>query len=331
MKLVTFDRDRSPALGIVLSDGSVFDAASIHESKALAAEKIDPVSDDIVEALANGGLDGLRRLRDAVEDLAIDTRESLRVSGAIHGPENIDYYAPIPRPGFILAQGLAYKRHLSEMGVPLPEAPVALVKAPSSVTGTRCPIVLPSTHPDMVDWEGELSVVIGKNCHNVSESEAMEYVAGYTIINDVSARDWTARALEPNQTPMQAVMTWGDNVHGKQFPTFTPMGPAFVTANEIPDPHDLELSTRVNGEVMQEANTSDLIFSISHAISHFSKWYLFRPGDVITTGSPSGVGYGRDPKIFLKNGDIVEITVTGLGTLSNPVANGSDADSAITA
>lgn len=331
MKLVTFDRDHSPALGIVLSDGSVFDVASSQASEVIAAKNIEPVADDIVEVLTNGELDRLRRLRDAVEGLAVGDGESLRASGAIHGPDSIEYYAAIPRPGFILAQGLAYKKHLSEMGAPLPKSPVALVKTPSSVTGTRRPIVLPSTHPDMVDWEGELSIVIGKNCHNVSESEATEYVAGYTIINDVSARDWVARALDPNQTPMQAVMTWGDNVHGKQFPTFTPMGPAFVTANEIPDPHDLELNTRVNGEVMQETNTSDLIFSISHAISHFSKWYLFRPGDVITTGSPSGVGYGRDPKIFLKSGDIVEVTVTGLGTLSNPVANGSDADSALAA
>ena len=329
MKLVTFDRDRSPALGIVLSDGSVFDAASIQESKVIAAKRIDPVADDMVEALTNGGLDELRRLRDAVEALAVDDKESLRISGVIHGSDNIEYYAPIPRPGFILAQGFAYKKHLGEMGVPLPKTPVALVKAPSSVTGTRHPIVLPSTHPDMVDWEGELSVVIGKNCHNVSEREAMEYVAGYTIINDVSARDWTARALDPNQTPMQAMISWGDNIHGKQFPSFTPMGPAFVTSNEIPDPHNLELSTLVNGEVMQKTNTSDLIFSISHTISHFSKWYLFQPGDIITTGSPSGVGYGRDPKIFLKSGDIVEITVTGLGTLSNPVANGSDTDSAV--
>jgi 2-keto-4-pentenoate hydratase/2-oxohepta-3-ene-1,7-dioic acid hydratase in catechol pathway len=118
---------------------------------------------------------------------------------------------------------------------------------------------------------------------------------------------------------MQAVMSWGDNVQGKQFPTFTPMGPFFVSSDAIENPNNLSLQTKVNGVLMQDTNTNDLIFSIEKLISHFSKWYTFLPGDIISTGSPSGVGYGRMPPIFLKNGDIVEISVSSIGTLSNPV------------
>lgn len=325
MKLVNFDRDGSAELGVVLGDGLILDVRSSQESQAVRAKMNGNISGGIVEILADDGLDAVRGLRDVVEGLSGNDKEMLRSKGAILDPDNIKYFAAIPNPGFILAQGLAYKKHLTEMGVPLPKTPVALVKTPSSVTGTGCPIILPADYPDMVDWEGEFSLVIGKECHNVSENEAMQYVAGYTIINDVSARDWTARALDPNQTPMQSVVTWGDNIHGKQFPTFTPMGPCFVTASEIPDPHSLDLQTCVNGEVMQETNTNDLIFPIAQAISHFSKWYRFRPGDVITTGSPAGVGYGRDPKIFLKKGDVVEVSVSKIGTLTNTVINATDA------
>ena len=116
-------------------------------------------------------------------------------------------------------------------------------------------------------------------------------------------------------------MSWITNIQGKQFPTFTPMGPAIVTADEIPDPHDLRLTTKLNGEVMQDASTGDLIFPIPRIISHFSQWYLFRPGDILTTGSPAGVGYGRDPKIFMRDGDRIEVSVEKIGTLENTVKN----------
>lgn len=324
MKFVTLDRGASGAAGVVLDGGAILDLSQVADIQGFKVSGAAPVGEDIIGILRNDRVDDVKRIVDWIESSHASFQEMLCYSGVIVAPDKAQFLAPIPRPSFILAQGLAYRKHLEEMGVPLPKQPVSLVKAPSSVTGPGCPIILPKKHPDMVDWEGEFSIVIGKPCHNVSAAEAMDYVAGYTIINDVSARDWTATALNPDQSQMQAVMTWADNIQGKQFPTFTPMGPVIVTADEIEDPHALQLTTTVNGEVMQETNTSDLIFPIKQLISHFSQWYLFQPGDIISTGSPAGVGYGRNPKIFFKPGDVCEITVTGVGTLSNPVISCQD-------
>ncbi len=324
MKLVTLDRGRFGSAGVELADGSILDLRLVGEFKALRTSGIAQVGGDVVTILRDGQLDEVRRIVDWVQESPESIQETLRYSQVIVDAKEESFLAAVPRPSFILAQGLAYRKHLTEMGVPLPKEPVSLVKTPSSLTGTGCPIILPRDYSEMVDWEGEFSIVIGKPCHNVSAGEAMNYVAGYTIINDVSARDWTATALNPDQSQMQAVMTWGDNVQGKQFPTFTPLGPVMVTADEIEDPYALELTTTVNGDIMQNTSTGDLIFPIDQVISHFSKWYLFQPGDIITTGSPSGVGYGRNPRIFLKPGDICDVTVTGIGTLSNPVISYQD-------
>jgi acylpyruvate hydrolase len=324
MKLVTLDNDTYGDAGVVLSDGTILNLSLIKYFKPLKASDIELAGSDILTILQNEQLDRVRRTVEWVEHSPDSIQETLRYSGVIVNASDATFQPVIPNPSFILAQGLAYRKHLSEMNVPLPKQPVSLFKSPGSLTGNGCPIILPENYPDMVDWEGEFSIVIGKPCHNVSANEAMDYVAGYTIINDVSARDWTAAALNPDQSQMEAVMTWADNVQGKQFPTFTPMGPVMVTADEIDDPHALQLTTKVNGEVMQDTSTSDLIFPIDVLISHFSKWFMFRPGDVITTGSPAGVGYGRNPKVFLKPGDICDITVTNIGTLSNPVISHQD-------
>jgi len=217
---------------------------------------------------------------------------------------------------------LAYRTHLQEMGVPLPSEPVAFLKAPSSLCGSREPIRLPADHPEMVDFEGELAFVIGRPCHRVGADEALSYIAGYTVLNDVSARDWVKEALAAEQSRAQAVQTWDKNIRGKQFPTFTPMGPALVTADEIFDPNDLELETRVNGQVMQHANTRDLIFNVQHLLAYFSHWYAFQPGDIVSTGTPAGVGVGRKPPVFLRAGDVVEVRIAGIGALTNPVVRG---------
>jgi 2-keto-4-pentenoate hydratase/2-oxohepta-3-ene-1,7-dioic acid hydratase in catechol pathway len=204
------------------------------------------------------------------------------------------------------------------MNTPAPKQPTGFFKSVTAVTGPGGPIRLPKSHPDMVDWEGEFSAVIGKPCHNVSEAEALQYVAGYTLINDVSARDWVA-AVFKSEGIMGAIHAWDHNILGKQFPTFCPMGPSIATADEIPDPGKVDITTSLNGKVMQSACTDDLVFSIPKLIAYYSQFYLFRPGDVITTGSPAGVGYGRNPKVFMKAGDTIEVTVEGIGTLRNPV------------
>ena len=215
----------------------------------------------------------------------------------------------------MLSHGRAYFSHLKEMQKtdrPTPtKQPTAFMKNVNAIIGPGEPITLPPQCADMVDFEGEFSVVFGAPCHNVEESETLRMVAGYTIINDVSARNW-----------VENFHTTGDpdlNRMGKQLPGFCPIGPVIVTKDEIADPHDLTLTTTLNGNVMQQAHTSDLIWKVSALIAYFSRWYPFRPGDILTTGSPAGVGYGRDPKVFMKPGDVVTVTVDGIGTLANPI------------
>ena len=168
----------------------------------------------------------------------------------------------------------------------------------------------------MVDFEGEFSFIFAKRCHRVTADQAMDYVAGYTIANDVSARDWIPEVFSATGS-FDAIHAWERNVMGKSFPTFTPCGPVLVTKDEIADPHVLQLTTRLNGEVMQSTKTDDLIFKIPEIIAYFSQWYCFQAGDIVTTGSPSGVGIGRDPHVFMHAGDTIEIEIEGIGTLSN--------------
>jgi len=229
--------------------------------------------------------------------------------------------APVPRPYMVLSHGRAYASHRGEMRkgeiAPTGDTPVAFIKNTGSVIGPDSPIVLPPQYPDMVDFEAEFSVVFGSTCFNVTEADAMEYVVGYTMINDVSARDWV-KISRHSEWPGDRDL----NRMGKQFPTFTPIGPVIATKDEIPDPHNVNVSSALNGKPMQSANTSDLIFRIPALIAFFSRWYQFEPGDVLTTGSPPGVGFGRDPQVFLKPGDVIAVSADGVGTLSNAVSAG---------
>ena len=232
--------------------------------------------------------------------------------------KEVKLLAPIPNPGMVLSVGMNYHEHLKEMKTPVPEKPAAFTKSAASIIGPDATIRIPPGNPDMLDWEGEFSVVIGKPCHRVQAAQALDYVAGYTIVNDVSARDWVAPIFSATGV-MGPIHAWEHNLLGKMFPTFCPMGPVLATRDEVPDPANVKLQTRLNGTVMQDANTDDLVFSVVQLIEYYSQFYLFRPGDVITTGSPSGVGYGRNPKLFMKAGDVVEVEVQGIGVLRNPV------------
>ena len=232
--------------------------------------------------------------------------------------KEVKLLAPIPNPGMVLSVGMNYYEHLKEMKTPVPETPAAFTKSVASIVGPGAPIRIPPGNPDMLDWEGEFSVVIGKPCHRVTAAQALDYVAGYTIVNDVSARDWVAPIFSATGV-MGPIHAWEHNLLGKMFPTFCPMGPALATKDEVPDPANVKLQTRLNGKLMQDANTDDLVFGVVQLIEYYSQFYLFRPGDVITTGSPSGVGYGRNPKVFMKAGDIVEVEVQGVGVLRNPL------------
>lgn len=312
MKLVTIDVDGVDLPGVLLDEG-ILDLRA-----AAAALKTTAVHGGVRGILAAGasGLDEVRRLVDTVAGKIDD----MRAAGAIHDAGSARYRPPIPQPGFILSVGMNYAKHLAEMNTPIPKSPAAFVKAPTSLTGSGEPIRLPADHADMVDFEGELCFVFGRDCHRVSEGEAMDYVAGYTIANDVSARDWVPGVFSAEGT-MPAIHAWEANILGKQYPSFTPMGPVLVTKDEIDDPAALHLVTKLDGEVMQDTLT-ELVFAIPRLIAHYSQWYGFRAGDVVTTGSPSGVGFGRDPKVFMKPGQTIEVSIEGIGTLSNPVVAG---------
>ena len=215
-------------------------------------------------------------------------------------------------PSAILAIGLNYHRHAEETGQKIPKYPVLFMKNPASVTNPADPIVLHPTcmEPPEVDYEVELAVIIGKAAKDVSTDKALEHVLGYTVANDVSARRW------------QGGRGSGQWVRGKSFDTFCPLGPELVTADELTDPQKLRLTCVLNGQVMQDANTSDMIFPVTELISFLSTGMTLLPGTVILTGTPSGVGFTRKPPVFLMPGDSVEMTVEGIGTLSNPVELG---------
>ena len=240
------------------------------------------------------------------------------IGSSKHRIKGAKLLAPIADPGLVLSCGMNYHEHLKEMKTPVPEKPAAFTKSVASIIGPDAPIRLPPSNPSMVDWEGEFSVVIRRPCHRVKAREALDYVAGYTIVNDVSARDWVAPIFKA-QGVMGPIHAWEHNLLGKMYPTFCPMGPVLATKDAVPDPRNVKLETRLNGKVMQAANTDDLVFGVAELIEYYSQFYLFRPGDVITTGSPSGVGYGRNPKVFMKAGDVIEVEVQGVGTLRNPV------------
>ena len=283
----------------------------------VAARAVSPAArllpDSMLEILA--AQDSGRALLDRALIEAGSTQAALR------DLDQTKLAAPIPLPRTILAVGANYHEHLKEMNTAGPETPMCFYKSASSVIGTEDDIILPDASPDHVDWEGEFAAVIGRVCHRVSQAEALSHVGGYTILNDVSARDWVAPAFTA-QGMIPTIVAWEHNILGKLYPTFCPIGPVIVTADEIADPHKLAIETRVNGRVMQSSNTADLVFDVAKIISYYSQFLTFLPGDIITTGSPSGVGFGMKPPIFLRDGDTVEVTVEGIGTLRNRVRAG---------
>jgi 2-keto-4-pentenoate hydratase/2-oxohepta-3-ene-1,7-dioic acid hydratase in catechol pathway len=256
-------------------------------------------------------------LGSSLKEILASGAELRRLSGKQRVPaKGAKLLAPIPDPGIVLSVGMNYHEHLKEMKTPTPEKPAAFTKSVASIIASGQPIKVPKSNPSMLDWEGEFSLVIGKPCHAVKAAQALDYVAGYTLVNDVSARDWVAPIFSATGI-MGPIHAWEHNLLGKMFPTFCPMGPCMVTKDELPDPGNVQIQTRLNGSVMQDANTDDLVFSVPQLIEYYSQFYLLRPGDVITTGSPSGVGFGRNPKVFMKPGDVVEVEVKQIGILRN--------------
>jgi len=214
---------------------------------------------------------------------------------------------PVPDPDKIICLGVNYREHAAEAQQELPAVPMFFAKFRNSLIGPTSPILLPRASTQ-VDYEGELAVIIGQRCKEVAEQEALQYVAGYTIMNDVSARDvqmqtsqWTA---------------------GKALDTFAPMGPGIVLASSIPNPQTLTLTTRVNEQVVQHDTTANMVFSVASTIAFLSSLMTLEPGDIIATGTPSGVGFKRTPPLFLHDGDVVEVEIERIGRIRNPVIRG---------
>lgn len=218
--------------------------------------------------------------------------------------EQIHLEAPIARPPKFLAIGLNYADHVAESGMETPEHVMIFNKQSTCVTGPTDPVHVPKVS-HVLDYEGELGVVIGKRGRHVSRENAADYIAGYVIVDDVTVRDWQFH------TP-----TW---TMGKSFDTHGPIGPWIVTTDEITDPHQLALRTYVNDELRQESNTKNLIFDCFYLVEHISKAFTLEPGDIITTGTPGGAGLLRKPPQLLKDGDVVRVEIDGIGQIENPV------------
>lgn len=246
--------------------------------------------------------------------------EAQAVDGGPYGPWKVTgdtvrvdkLLAPV-QPTAIMCIGLNYREHAEETGQDLPKHPVLFMKNPAALAHPGEPIVLPrgTVEKPEVDYEVELAVVIGRDAKNVPQADALDYVAGYTVGNDVSARRWQKHSCG------------GQWVRGKSFDSFCPLGPCLVTSDIISDPQTLHLTTELNGRVMQDSGTSDMIFTVAQLISELSQDLTLRAGTVILTGTPSGVGVACDPKVFLKPGDEVVVTIDRIGSLRSQVIAGS--------
>ncbi len=280
MRLATYDRKGQAGIGIV-ADQQIF-AIQGNEMPATMLE------------LIQGGDDTLEKLK------AAQARGDFR-SVAM---SDVELNAPIVNPGKIMAIGHNYMDHIREQNAPVPAYPIVFAKYPTSIIGPGATITWDESLTQQVDIEAELCVVIGKPARKVDKARALEHVFGYTVLNDVSARD----------------LQFGDKqwVRGKSLDTFCPLGPVIVTADEIQDPQALHLSSKINDFVMQDSSTKEMIFSVRYLIAFLSKAFTLEPGDLIATGTPNGVGNFRNPKIFLKDGDVVTIEVEKIGKLVNP-------------
>jgi 2-keto-4-pentenoate hydratase/2-oxohepta-3-ene-1,7-dioic acid hydratase in catechol pathway len=287
MKLVTFNHSGNVEVGAIHKD-------QIMNLSNFAGDMISLIE------MVHGGIE---QLKDQIESMS---------SGI--PVESVELLAPIPEPRRnVMCLGLNYAEHAEEhytasgRQTELPEYPIVFTKAPSSVNGPYADIPYDTAVTQELDWEVELAVIIGRKGKNIPVEEAMEYVFGYTVLNDVSARDLQRRHKQ--------------FFKGKSLDGACPMGPWIVTADELTDPHHLRVTSRVNGFVKQDSNTAMMIFDVPSIINHMSCGMTLLPGDIIATGTPSGVGFARQPPEFLQNGDVVECEVEGIGIIRNKVAS----------
>jgi 2-keto-4-pentenoate hydratase/2-oxohepta-3-ene-1,7-dioic acid hydratase in catechol pathway len=311
MHIISFSTEESdyklPRIGFLLKVNG-FDSGY-----RLDCEKLFEKEDRPSNPLAWFDMDGpwFQKARATHDTLVRDSGafDEAREKGWLVRSQDAYWFAPVPRPGKILCIGLNYRDHAAESNMPIPEKPVVFSKFSTAVIAPGEPVVLPGTS-QKVDYEAELAVVIGRRTKHVTAERAYDYVLGYTAFNDVSARDFQ--------------FSDGQWQRGKSCDTFAPMGQTIVTADAIPDPHKLSIKLKLNGETMQDSNTEQLIFGVPALIEFISQTITLEPGDVIATGTPSGVGFARKPPVFLKPGDDMEVLIEGLGGLGTPVVGEQD-------
>ena len=274
--------------------GSHLRAGVVQGDELVDAEKCGDYPASVREILAAGRFEGL----------LADAKKAFGKGGA-HALDSVKLGPPVPDPDKIICLGLNYKAHAEEAGLKLPPAPILFPKFRNSLIGPHDEIHVPPVCAEKVDYEVELAVVIGKRASRVAEKDALSYVAGYSVFNDVSARDMQMQTSQ-----------WAP---GKAIDTFAPMGPGIVPAAEIGDPQKLRLKTRVNGKELQNDTTDLMIFSVAYTIAFITSFMTLEPGDVIATGTPAGVGFTRNPPVRLVDGDIVEVEIEKIGTLHNVV------------
>ena len=310
MRIISFATEdsqwKAPRPGIILHTNGVDSGQRLDCEKLFAPEErpSNPLAwFDMDERWFRTARDTATRLeRDATA--FADAREK----GWLVPRRDAYWFAPVPRPGKIVCIGLNYRDHARESGLAVPATPVIFSKFSSCVIAPGEPVVVPTTS-EKIDYEAELAVVIGRVAKHVSADRAYDYVLGYTAFNDVTARDFQ----------------FGDGQwqRGKSCDTFAPMGQTIVTTDEIPDPHTLRITMKVNGAVMQDSNTNQLIFRVPELIEFITRSITLEPGDVIATGTPAGVGFARKPPVFLKPGDTMEVEIERIGGLGNPIVAAS--------
>jgi len=302
MKLVTFSSKPEAANAQVRTLGSSVPADLLNCGVPTPGLLVsNEGGEDEVVSLSSLGYRSVRNIIEAGQGALDEVQDKL--ANAPRFPlSRVTLHAPIPRPPRVFAVGLNYQRHADESKMAVQKVPTVFLKLTSSIVGPDALIILPkiSKQPD---YEAEFAVVIGKGGYQIAAEDWKQHVFGYTIVNDVSARDIQL-----------ATSQW---TLGKSFPTFTPVGPAIVTADEVPDPHSLDISLAINGETLQSSNTSDLIFKIPALIAHISSLTPLEAGDIISTGTPEGVGLGRTPQRWLKPDEEVVVTISKLGQLRN--------------
>lgn len=287
MRLLSFEIAGRPSWGAIAADGNIVDLGAAF-APSLPTLRDYLAADDAAKANVIGYLDGGGRSSDVAES-------------------DITYLPTVPNASKIIGIGFNYRKHAAETGLKVPEHPIVFARWSESHVGHEQPLLAPR-ESEQYDYEGELAVIIGRRARRISEGDALGCVAGYSIYNDGSVRDWQYRTSQ--FTP------------GKNFVNSGSFGPSMTTADEIPDPAALHLTTRLNGTVVQDEGIDDLIFDVPHLIHFVSLFVELVPGDVIATGTPSGVGMARKPPLWMKAGDTVEVEISQIGTLSNPVKAG---------